>query len=182
MAELLGEMRVEAAVPALGSLLGHNGTAGPAGGGCRSRADRDGGHRGAAAPPRCARARPEFRGLIAASVGGTHARALALPLVSIAEGEESGDVQAELFRALGRIGTAEAVEALVRAAQPGGRLFGRRPSGPRVAAVEGLQSAGGAVARKALRELAEDGEKVVRRPALRALAVGSAAAPAEPGT
>lgn len=181
VAELLGEMRVEEAVPSLGGLLGHK----------EPRVRRAAavalariGTVATVEPLRRAlrEGTPEFRGLIAASVGGTHARALALPLVSIAEGEESGDVQAELFRALGRIGTAEAVEALVRAAQPGGRLFGRRPSGPRVAAVEGLQVAGGAVARKALRELAEDSEKVVREAALRALAVGSAAAPAEPGT
>jgi hypothetical protein len=48
--------------------------------------------------------------------------------------------------------------------------------------VEGLQSAGGAVARKALEELAGDSDKVVREAALRALAVGSAPAPADPRT
>ena len=181
VADLVGEMRVEEAVPSLGQLVAHR----------EPRVRRAAavalariGTVATVEPLRRAlrEGTPELRGLVAASIGGAHARALVLPLVSIAEAEESGDVQAEFFRALGRIGSPEAVEALVRAAQPGGRLFGRRPSGPRVAAVEGLQSAGGAVARQALEVLAEDADKVVREAALRALAASAApaAAPPEP--
>jgi HEAT repeat protein len=181
VAELLGEMRVEEAVPSLGGLLAHK----------EPRVRRAAavalariGTVATVEPLRRAlrEGTPELRGLVAASIGGAHARALALPLVSIAEAEESGDVQAELFRALGRIGSPEAVDALVRAAQPGGRLFGRRPSGSRVAAVEGLRNAGGAAAHRALEGLTADGDKVVREAALRALAVTAAAATAHSDT
>ncbi|MGD0484147.1 MAG: HEAT repeat domain-containing protein [Gemmatimonadales bacterium] len=181
VAELLGEMRVEEAVPSLGGLLAHK----------EPRVRRAAavalariGTVATVEPLRRAlrEGTPELRGLVAASIGGIHARALAMPLVAIAEAEESGDVQAELFRALGRIGSPEAIDALVRAAQPGGRLFGRRPSGPRVAAVKGLRDAGGAAARRALEGLADDGDKVVREAALRALALTARAATAHPET
>jgi HEAT repeat protein len=179
VAELLGEMRVEEAVPSLGGLLGHK----------EPRVRRAAavalariGTVATVEPLRRAlrEGTPELRGLIAASIGGAHARALAMPLVAIAEAEESGDVQAELFRALGRIGTPEAIDALVRAAQPGGRLFGRRPSGPRVAAVEGLRDAGGAAAHRALETLTDDADKVVREAAVRGLAASADGATARP--
>jgi hypothetical protein len=111
----------------------------------------------------------ELRALIAASIGGHTSRALAMPLVAFAEQEEEVDVLREYYRALGRIGTPEAIQALANAAEPGGRLLGRRPAAYRIAAVEGLRISGGHAAVAALQGLAKDGDKAVREQVLRAL-------------
>jgi HEAT repeats/PBS lyase HEAT-like repeat len=111
----------------------------------------------------------ELRALIASSIGGHSSRALAMPLVAITEQESDLDVLRELYKALGRIGTPDAVQALAAAAEPGGRLLGRRPSAHRVAAVDGLRIAGGKAATAALQALAGDGDKAVRDLATRAL-------------
>ncbi|HXY67896.1 MAG TPA: HEAT repeat domain-containing protein [Gemmatimonadales bacterium] len=112
----------------------------------------------------------ELRALIAASIGGGLAsRALAMPLVAFADQEEEIDVLREYYRALGRIGTGEAVQALAKAAEPGGRLLSRRPAANRVAAIEGLRLAGGSGAAAALHNLARDGDKTVREAVLHAL-------------
>jgi len=111
----------------------------------------------------------ELRALIASSIGGHTSRALAMPLVAFAEQEQEADVLREYYRALGRIGTPEAVQALAVAAEPGGRLLGRRPTANRVAAVDGLRIAGGAGAVTALQALARDGDKAVREQVARAL-------------
>ncbi len=92
-----------------------------------------------------------------------------MPLVAFAEQEQEPDVLREYYRALGRIGTPDAIQALAKAAEPGGRLIGRRPLANRVAAVEGLRIAGGQAAVAALRNLARDGDKAVRELAARAL-------------
>ena len=111
----------------------------------------------------------ELRALIAGNITGHGARALAMPLVAFAEQEQEPDVLREYYRALGRIGTPDAIQALAKAAEPGGRLIGRRPLANRVAAVEGLRIAGGQAAVAALRNLARDGDKAVRELAARAL-------------
>jgi len=111
----------------------------------------------------------ELRALIAANIGGHTSRALAMPLVAFAEQEEELDVLREYYRALGRIGSPEAIQALANAAEPGGRLLGRRPSAHRVAAVDGLRIAGGRAAVAALQGLARDGDKAVREQVVRAL-------------
>ena len=161
VADLMGELRIEESVGALADCLDHedarvrrsaavalakigtNATAEPLRGVMR---DGD----------------KELRALIAASIGGPKSRALAMPLVGLAEQEEDLEVLAEYYRALGRIGTTEAVRALAKAAEPGGLLIGRRASGARVAAVEGLRIAGSQAAVAALQGLAADGDKPVR--------------------
>jgi hypothetical protein len=167
VAELVGEMRIEEAVDELGRLLGH----------ADQRVRRAAavslariGSVSTVEPLRRAlkEGAPEVRSLIAASIGGQHARPLAMPLVALAETEENQDVQREYYRALGRIGTPEAIQALAKAAQPGGKLLGRRPAAARMGAIEGLRLAGGAAA-SALESLADDGDKTVREAARRAL-------------
>ena len=111
----------------------------------------------------------EMRALVASSIGGHTSRALAMPLVAFAEQEQDADVLREYYRALGRIGTPDAVQALAVAAEPGGRLIGRRPTAGRVAAVDGLRIAGGSGAVAALQALARDGDKAVREQVMRAL-------------
>ena len=113
---------------------------------------------------------PELRALVASSIGGHGSRALAMPLVAIAEQESDLNLLREYYRALGRIGTPDAVQALARAAEAGGRLLGRRPSAQRVAAVEGLRIAGGRLAKPALQALANDSDRAVRDLAALALA------------
>jgi hypothetical protein len=54
------------------------------------------------------------------------------------------------------------VQALIKIAQPAGRLFGRKPTGLRLAAVEGLRLAGTAPALGTLEGLGDDGDKQVR--------------------
>ena len=105
---------------------------------------------------------PEMRALVASSVGGHGSRALAMPLVAFAEQESDLNVLREYYRALGRIGTPDAVQALARAAASGGRILRRRPTAQRVAAVEGLRIAGGRLAKPALQALAGDSDRAVR--------------------
>jgi hypothetical protein len=168
VAEVAGELRLEEAVPELGRLLTH--------------ADARVRRAAAVALAKIGTKQtmepllrllkegaPELRALVASSIGGERSRALAMPLVVLAGEETDPAVVAEYYRALGRIGTADAVQALAKAAQPGGMLIGRRASGARVAAVEGLRLAGGAAARTALEGLAADGDKAVRELACRAL-------------
>jgi HEAT repeat protein len=75
----------------------------------------------------------------------------------------------ELVLALGRIGSPDAVQALIKIAQPSGRLFGRKPSGLRVTAVEALRVAGTPTAVGTLQNLSNDSDKQVRASARQAL-------------
>jgi HEAT repeat protein len=71
--------------------------------------------------------------------------------------------------ALARIGSSEAIQALVRAAEPGGRFFRRKPVATRIAAVEALGRASNPGAKAALKALAGDDDPDVRRAAERSL-------------
>lgn len=168
VAELVGELRLEEAAPELGKLVTH----------ADARVRRAAvvalakiGTVATVEPLRrgLREANPELKALIAGSIAGRTSRALAMPLAALADAEESEDVKKEYYRALGRIGSADAVQALIKAAEPGGRLIGRRPTGPRLAAVDGLRLAGGPQAMQALQALANDGDKLVREAARKAL-------------
>src|SRR3989475_6573877 len=142
-AELVGELGLEQAVPALARQLEHPddrvrkavalalakiGT-------------------GSAAEPLLHALRdrsPEVRMQVALGIGGLKAGALAMPLVVAMEEEQDEAVERELILALGRIGSPDAVLALIKVAQPAGRVFGRKPTVLRVAAVEALWLAGSA--------------------------------------
>lgn len=100
---------------------------------------------------------------------GARSRGLAMTLALAADEEQNPDVLREIYLALGRIGSADAVQVLSRAAQPGRRLFGRRLLGTRLAAIEGLRLAGNAPAAAALQALLSDGEREVRDAAQDAL-------------
>lgn len=167
VADLMGDVRLEESVPALGRLLGHAerrvrlsaaialgkiGT--PATVDLLRRALKEGD--------------ADLRIQVASGIGRS-SRALAMPLVTLIEAESSIEVVAAYYAALGRIGTPEAVQALAKAAEPGGRLVGRKSAALRVAAVEGLRLAG---AGRALAVLADDADRQVRdavRQALEAL-------------
>jgi HEAT repeat protein len=166
--ELVGEVGLEAAVPALAEQLGHE----------------DEGVRkavalalakigsGAAAEPLRRALRDKsaaVRMQAALGVGGRKSSALAMPLVVALEEEQDTEVERELILALGRIGSAEAVQALIKFAQPSGRLFGRKPTALRVAAVDALRIAATPAAVGMLSGLAQDADKQVRVAAKEAL-------------
>lgn len=168
VAELIGELGLEKAVPALTKQLGHAdervrkavalalakiGT--PATVEPLRRALRD----EAAA----------VRTQVAMGIGGRKSSSLAMTLVVALEEEEDGSVVRELILALGRIGTADAVQALITLAQPSGRLFSRKPTAQRVAAVEGLRLAATPAAVGTLQGLAGDSDREVRAAVQRAL-------------
>jgi len=168
VAELVGELGLEEAVPALARQLGHEDE--------RVRkavalALAKTGSRSAAEPLRRALKdkSPEVRIQAAVGVGGRKASALAMPLV-VAMGEEENEaVEQELMLALGRIGSPDAVQALIKFAQPGGKLFGRKPTQLRVTAVEALRLAATPAAIGTLEGLGADSDKQVRAAAQAAL-------------
>jgi HEAT repeat protein len=112
----------------------------------------------------------EVRLAVARELGGRNLSGLAMPLVSAAESEQDPEVQAEFYRALGRIGTPDAVQALVKAANAAGRLLARKVAGPRLAAIEALGLAGSPPAVAALKELSAGGKAEIKAAAAAALA------------
>ena len=83
--------------------------------------------------------------------------------------ETDQEVQAVVLAALGRQATDEAVARLTKMAEPDGRLFKRKPTAVRIAAVQALVEANTPAALAALRRFANDRERDVRVAAARAL-------------
>ena len=168
VADLVGELALEAAVPALTKQLDHD----------DERVRRQValalakiGTRSAAEPLRRALrdSSADVRRQAALGVGGRKASALAMPLVVALEEEKDPEVVRELIFALGRIGSPDAVQALIKLAQPSGKLFNRKPSALRVTAVEALRVAGTPAAIGTLQSFASDGDKQVRAAVQQAL-------------
>jgi HEAT repeat protein len=161
VAELIGELGMQTAVPELAQCLAHEdervrkavalalakiGTANTGEPLRRALKDKS----------------PDVRIQVAIGVGGRRSIGLAMPLVVALHEEEDETVQRELILALGRIGTPDAVQALIKVAQPSGFLFGRKPAALRIAAVEALRLAATAPAVGTLEGLSNDGDKQVR--------------------
>jgi len=168
VAELAGELVLEEAVPALAQQLEHDDE--------RVRkavalALAKIGSSAAAEPLRRALRdkSPEVRIQAALGVGGRRSAPLAMALVVAMEEETDEAVERELILALGRIGSTAAVQALIKFAQPGGRLFGRKPAALRATAVEALRLAATPAAIGTLEGLTDDGDKQVRAAAQSAL-------------
>ncbi len=167
VADLCGELRQESAVPALTQQLTHSdervrravaGALGKIGGPAAAeplrRALKDG--------------VPAVRLQAAQDLDGRRNRNLAMSLSVGAEAEGRPEVQREMYLALGRIGSSDAIQALRKAAEPGGRFFRRKPTAVRLAAVAGLHTAGPSAA-NVLKDLLDDEEKDVREAVQRAL-------------
>jgi len=161
VAELVGEMGIEDAVPALAKQLDHADE--------RVRkavalALAKIGSRNAAEPLRRAlRDKSQAVRLQAAlGVGGKRASALAMPLVVAMEEEKDPEVERELILALGRIGSPDAVQALIKMAQPSGKILGRKPTVYRLAAVEALRLAASPAALGTLQGLSGDSDRQVK--------------------
>lgn len=90
-------------------------------------------------------------------------------LTKALDDETDPDVQVALLAALGKVGTPDAVQKLVKAAEPEGRFFKRKTTPFRVAAIQALAEARTPAALAALTELQGDREREVREAAGRAL-------------
>jgi hypothetical protein len=111
----------------------------------------------------------EIRVAVAAAIGGHEMETLAMPLVVAVEREAEHRVRLEFYRALGRLGSAAALQALARgAAPPRWRWWNRHPD-RRLAAIEGLKIAGGPAAIGTLRGLLDDRDPEIRRAVREAL-------------
>ncbi len=168
VAELCGELGLEDAVPRLANQVDHPDP--------RVRRAIVGalariGTNQAAEPLRQALHDPEptVRLQVAQTLDGGKSRGLAMTVALMLDEERHPDVRRELHLALGRIGTMEAIQALVRSSKPGRALFGRKPTAIRVAAVQGLALCNRPEAFAALKELASDKTAEVRNAAREAL-------------
>jgi len=165
VAELVGEARLEESVTMLAALLDHQDQ--------RVRRTAAIGLAKLSTAPAVEPLRrlfkdspPELRAAMAQEIGGEIARAMTAPLLTLAEAESNAGVAAELLRALGRIGTVGAIQALQKMAEPGGKLLARKALHLRIGAIDGLRIAG-AVA--PLEALLQDGDKNVQDAAAAAL-------------
>ncbi len=168
VAELAGEMRLEAAIPALGVAMRHEDSR------VRQSAVAALAQIGTSATEEYLRAAltsgdRKTRLVVARAVQPGGSGALAMPLLLAASNESDPSTQRELYLALGRLGSADAIQALVEAAAPGGRIIGRRSSTQRVSAIQGLRVAGGKTALATLAHLQHDRDRTVRAAAITAL-------------
>jgi len=113
---------------------------------------------------------PEVRMQAASAIATRKDGRTSATLIRAIEDEADADVQMAMIAALGRVATPEAVQKLVKMAEPEGRLFRKKATNIRVAAVQALGDARTTVALTALKELVGDKEKDVRETATRALA------------
>ena len=114
---------------------------------------------------------PQIRMQAAALLSDRRGEASAAPLIRALDDEQDDEVKAAFLLALGRLGSPEAVGRLIAAAQPERGLFRRKVVALRVAAVQGLATAGTPEALDALVMLHSDKERDVHEAALHALSV-----------
>lgn len=114
---------------------------------------------------------PEIRMQAAAALAERRGEVHAAPLIHALGEEKNDEVKAAFLLALGRLGSPEAVERLIVAAQPERGLFRKKVVALRVAAVQGLAAAGTPLALDALVRLQADREHDVQEAALYALVI-----------
>jgi HEAT repeat protein len=110
-----------------------------------------------------------LRSAVTAGVEGRKSSALAMPILKAAESSASPDVRRDCYEALGRIGTPEALQALFTAAEPGGRIMGRKSSEQRIAAINGLKQADDPRTIDKLMRFSSDRDKAVQAAAAQAI-------------
>lgn len=104
---------------------------------------------------------------VAAGLGGRKGSKSSTTLTRALDEEGDVEVQLAILTALGRLGTPDAVNRLIKAAEPDGRLFKKKPVAFRVAAVHALGDVRTPAARAVLQSLANDKEREVREAVLR---------------
>ncbi len=110
------------------------------------------------------------RALAAAGLATRQGVPSSATLVRALESEPEQEVQIAILSALGRVGTPDAVQRLIKAAEVTGNLFKRKPVALRVAAIHALGEARTPAALAVLKDLSSDKDKEVREAATRALA------------
>jgi hypothetical protein len=110
-----------------------------------------------------------LRSAVTERVKGRKSSALAMPILKVAESSARPDVRRDCYEALGRIGTPEAIQALFAAAEPGGRIMGRKSSEQRIAAINGLKQADDPRTIDRLSRFSADRDKAVRDAAAQAI-------------
>ena len=113
---------------------------------------------------------PEVRMQVASAIATRKDSKTSNTLIRAIDEESDADVQLAMIAALGRVATPDAVQKLVRMAQPEGRLFRKKDAHLRVAAAQALGDARTPAAITALKELLGDKDRDVRETATRALA------------
>ena len=113
---------------------------------------------------------PEVRMQATAAIATRKDSKTSNTLIRAIEDEQDPDVQLAMIAALGKVATPDAVQKLVKMAEPEGRLFKRKTTGLRIAAVQALGDAKTPAALSALKDLVEDKDRDVRDTATRALA------------
>ena len=107
----------------------------------------------------------------AAGMGIRKGMRTAATLTKALDDEEDADVQLAIIGSLGRLATTDAVQRLIKLAEPGA-LFKKKPTAIRVAAVQALGEARTPAAQNALQHLLEDKEKAVKQAVFRLLMQG----------
>jgi HEAT repeat protein len=180
-AELLGELGAADAEPGLVFALGHeDARVRQSATTSLAKLDTPG---AAAALHRAMRdAAPAVRCTAALALGNSKDARLVPRIIRALADEEDPDVQSALLTALATIGTPEAVQYLVSAAEPEKGLFKRKPTPLRIAAITALCESTEPDARAAIQSLARDKERDVRDAATRALTPAKPATPRRRGT
>jgi HEAT repeat protein len=107
----------------------------------------------------------------AAGMGARKGMRTAATLTKALDDEEDADVQLAIIGSLGRLATTDAVQRLIKLAEPGA-LFKKKPTAVRVAAVQALGDARTPAAQNALQHLLDDKEKEVKQAVFRLLMQG----------
>lgn len=164
VSDLVGELAIEEAIPALGKVVEHADA--------RVRLSAGVALAKIGTPQTVRYLRPALhdkdprvRASVAREIAGKGMSALVMPLINAADAEDVDEVQGEYYRALGRIGTPDAIAALKDIARKSGGLFRSRGGNVRVAAVQGLAISGGEEAKRVLDSLKRDRDKDVREAA-----------------
>ena len=104
----------------------------------------------------------------AAGMGSRKGMRSAATLTKALDDEEDADVQLAIIGSLGRLATTDAVQRLIKIAEPGA-LFKKKPASVRVAAVQALGEARTPAAQNALQHLLDDKDKEVKQAVFRLL-------------
>jgi len=166
-AEICGEMELAAAVPSLGRQAKHPDE--------RVRKAVAGAFGKIATPmalewvgKMLADPSPTVRASALAPLSGPRARGLIGGIGALLAEETDGGVQHEALKALGRIGSDEAIPILREWCMPGGKLGGRKPAALRLAGVKALEAIG-PTAVNALTHLSRDADTEIRAASAAAL-------------
>jgi HEAT repeat protein len=127
-------------------------------------------------------ASPQVRLQAAAGLSARKEAKSAHTIAQALDDEADAEVQLHLIAALGRLATPDAVQKLIKLAEPGGAIFGKKSVETRLAAIQALGEARTGTAMRALESLREDKDKEIREAVYRTSLQAAAAAGAQKAT